>query len=470
MSNDKISTTRESVATNGSNFHIINEGKVSIRKNDTTFYNPAQKTNRDISILVISEYFKNKENIRILDAMSATGLRGLRYLKEIKNLNLFFNDINDNAIDTIFENLKYNNVSSSQIKYFEKNLCEIRETFSHINVVKSDCNVLMCTLQNFFDVIDIDPFGSCSEYIENAIRAIKHNGLICFTSTDKGVLITNENKSIVKYETTILKKYSAKEMALRSLLSCISRHAAKFGVSIEPLLSLSLDFYLRVFVRILKKGEKRVIADNGLFYLCNCGNFKSADGNRQVVNCNINYKLFSLEDPDFMKKLKNACETINFSNGNICEVCNKKMKICGPFWNKHLHDQNLVSKIKSNLSSDDNRLVGIFNFVGQEISTMWYYEIPLLSKNLKMPCIRLIKMLTALKNLGFDVSLTHCDIKGFKTNALVKIIYIVLQIGNLEPDFKLFSKNDIVNKIFEQKYYKGLIDSKLGPLSLPRKD
>ena len=65
------------------------------------FYNPVQEFNRDISIAVIREYSKiiseereakNKpakwggEGITILEALSATGLRSVRYLKEIDGI------------------------------------------------------------------------------------------------------------------------------------------------------------------------------------------------------------------------------------------------------------------------------------------------------------------------------------------------------------------------------------------------
>lgn len=40
------------------------------------------------------------------------------------------------------------------------------------------------------------------------------------------------------------------EQALRLVLNSISVSAARYGRFIEPLLSLSIDFYVRIFVRI----------------------------------------------------------------------------------------------------------------------------------------------------------------------------------------------------------------------------
>jgi tRNA (guanine26-N2/guanine27-N2)-dimethyltransferase len=58
------------------------------------FYNPVQEFNRDFSILAIREFAKVKKEERekkgreflgvsILEALAATGLRSVRYMKEI---------------------------------------------------------------------------------------------------------------------------------------------------------------------------------------------------------------------------------------------------------------------------------------------------------------------------------------------------------------------------------------------------
>jgi tRNA (guanine26-N2/guanine27-N2)-dimethyltransferase len=75
------------------------------------FYNPVQEFNRDISITVIREYNKiiNEERvakskeptkIKILEALAATGLRSVRYLKEIDNIEkLVANDLDPKAVE-----------------------------------------------------------------------------------------------------------------------------------------------------------------------------------------------------------------------------------------------------------------------------------------------------------------------------------------------------------------------------------
>lgn len=54
----------------------------------------------------------------------------------------------------------------------------------------------------------------------------------------------------MKYGSVPLKSKACHEMALRILLRCIEGHANRYGRYIKPLLSLSVDFYARVFVRV----------------------------------------------------------------------------------------------------------------------------------------------------------------------------------------------------------------------------
>ena len=46
------------------------------------------------------------------------------------------------------------------------------------------------------------------------------------------------------------------EMALRILLASLEQHAARYKRYIVPVLSLSIDFYIRVFVRVYTSGAR----------------------------------------------------------------------------------------------------------------------------------------------------------------------------------------------------------------------
>lgn len=105
--------------------------------------------------------------------------------------------------------------------------------------------------QNQFDVIDLDPYGCPSIFLDSAIQAIKDGGLLLVTATDMAVLAGNSPETCyTKYGAISLRIKSCHEMALRILLQCIESHANRYGRYIVPLISLSADFYIRVFVRV----------------------------------------------------------------------------------------------------------------------------------------------------------------------------------------------------------------------------
>lgn len=412
------------------------EGSAMILKNEDTFFNPAQELNRDITAEVIKAYFKGKENIRVLTAMSATGLRGIRYLNEIENVQLFFNDICPNAVETIQNNLKFNNFNT--FKFIEEN-DNLRGSKEKINITQSDCHLIMNKYHAFFDVIDIDPFGSCVEFVNSAFKGIKHNGLICFTCTDKAALCSNESKCYLKYNTIIKKVFCKNETPIRVLLSYISRELAKYDAKIIPIVSLSVDFYVRVIVRVFKGQGKSVLNDNVYSYIC-----------KHCLN--------RVETP--MTKVL----------GCKCNICDVDMPLYGPFWKSKLYDYEIIDKILNNQIDDKLRLAGILRLMRQEIEDMFYFEMPLLASKFKMNCCKIRDVMNALANAGFRVSLTHCDNNSFKSNASIDIVKKIMeQIQlNSEHGFSL-TPNSTVDKIFSAEYYKGKISSGLKPLSLPKK-
>ena len=87
------------------------------------FYNPVQEFNRDFSILAIREFAALKseerkakgrefEGLNILEALSATGLRSVRYMKEIDHIKtLVANDIDPTATELMKKNFEFNGIN-----------------------------------------------------------------------------------------------------------------------------------------------------------------------------------------------------------------------------------------------------------------------------------------------------------------------------------------------------------------------
>ena len=71
------------------------------------------------------------------------------------------------------------------------------------------------------------------------------------TCTDMGILAGNHPEAcFAKYGCFPLKSTFCHEQAIRIVLYAIERAANRYGRYIEPMISLHLDFFVRVFVRV----------------------------------------------------------------------------------------------------------------------------------------------------------------------------------------------------------------------------
>lgn len=152
----------------------ITEGKATISfEKGKVFYNPVQEFNRDLSIAAISVYqglVKRPQGLSIAECLSATGLRSIRYGLEIDGVSkIVANDIDPSATQIICKNVHNNGldgkvqVNTQDAKYHQRVL------FSFFLHTSRSSNFL-------FDVVDLDPYGSSSPFVDSAVQAIVSGG------------------------------------------------------------------------------------------------------------------------------------------------------------------------------------------------------------------------------------------------------------------------------------------------------
>lgn len=284
----------------------IKEGDAVIETGGKVFYNPVQEFNRDLSISVLTSFANNylsengrkiEDGITILEALSATGLRSIRYAKEIPYIKeIIANDLSIKAVEDIRRNVKSNGVE---------------------NVVKathSDAITLMLEhrhKEKQFDVIDLDPYGCPSIFLDSAIQAIKNGGLLLITATDMAVLAGNSPEACYsKYGAISLRMKCCHEMALRILLQCVESHANRYGRYIVPLLSLSADFYIRIFIRVyngLNKCKYTLSKLSYVYHCTGCGSFHLQPLGLLKINEKTKQTKFALPTGPFVEKLCKHC-------------------------------------------------------------------------------------------------------------------------------------------------------------------
>jgi tRNA (guanine26-N2/guanine27-N2)-dimethyltransferase len=268
----------------------------------------------------------------VLDALSATGLRALRYASELPFVTkVVANDLSRSAIKSMKKNIEYNN-----LKTIQPNL--------------ADARVYMYGLDDAskFDVIDLDPYGTASPFLDAAVQAAKDGGLLCVTCTDAGVWASTgySEKAFSLYGGIPMKGLHSHEGGLRLILNAIAMSAAKYGVAIEPLLSLSIDFYARVFVRIHRSPAQVKFTAGNMMLVYNCDVGCGAWSTQPIGSTRS--KLDRKGNPIYHHGLAQAPAV-----GPHCEHCGTKTHLAGPMWGGPLHNPDFIQKILDMLPGAD---------------------------------------------------------------------------------------------------------------------
>lgn len=214
-----------------------------ISKELPVFYNPVMKLNRDISILLLKQFPK----MTLCDLMAGTGIRAIRFARELKYKSITANDISKNAIRLIKKNMKMN-----KVKF------EVKNEDADIFLLKS----------KGFDYIDVDPFGSSNFFLDSAIKRISRDGVLAITNTDTAALTgTYEDACIRKYWALPKRDYMMHETGLRILIRKIQLIGMQYEKALFPIFSYFRDHYFRIYFKSVK-GKKecgKIAKNHGMF-------------------------------------------------------------------------------------------------------------------------------------------------------------------------------------------------------------
>jgi tRNA (guanine26-N2/guanine27-N2)-dimethyltransferase len=282
----------------------------------------------------------------ILDALSATGLRALRYAREIPfATNIIANDVSPEAVKSIELNIDHNGVG----EIVHSNVDDARAYM--YSKVGNEKQAPSGKYIHRFDVIDLDPYGTAAPFFDSALQSLQDGGLLCVTCTDAGVFASNgyPEKAFALYGGISLKGAHSHEGGLRLILHAIATSAAKYGIAIEPLLSLSIDFYARLFVRIHKKQQdvKLLAGTTMLVYSCDHG-------------CGAWTTQLLVRNQAKESKYGEAFFKHSFAQApNVtpnCEHCGSKTHLGGPMWAGPLHNPYFVQRILDKLPTADKEV------------------------------------------------------------------------------------------------------------------
>jgi tRNA (guanine26-N2/guanine27-N2)-dimethyltransferase len=311
-----------------------------------------------------------------------------------------------------------------------------------------------CWAGQKFDVVDLDPYGSAAPFIDSAIASAREGALLLVTSTDSAVLCGNYSETChAKYGSTGIKTVACHEMAVRILLAALERAAARQGKSIVPLVSLHIDFYIRVFVRVYTSAAdaKMACCKLGLMVQCaQCPNHyamplsRPRGGRSKAQEANKPAPPAAAKGappvppqnfPAAPARSDNAtnlqCESWgDYVPGSACECCGGRLLVGGPLYCAPTQDRAFITQLLAEIEArgperlkGQARIKGMLVTAASELPEVpLFYSLPELSSRLKMHCPPAPIITAALARLGYRCSQAHSDAVGFKTDAPCRVL------------------------------------------------
>jgi len=355
----------------------VREGKVELLVPDVdipehgrrvAFYNPAMEIDRNISVAAVAIFRETYSKLFgeepvVFDALTATGVRAIRYAKEAGVRLCVACDVNENAARLAAENARLNDVE--------------------VEVLNSDARKVM--LERNFDVIDLDPFGTPANFLPFAARSLKRFSLLCVTATDTATLFGKyPDASMRRYFLRSASVEFAKELGLRILLSFVIRECARYNKAFIPKLCYAHRHYVRCIGFVERRKEK---ADS-------------------LIECFSPLYVSSKEWRT--KPFGDSCFVGTLFLGptkdaEFCERVEKFMLIHG------LKGSELVERIK------------------EELDIPFYYDLTSIAKQLKIHQPRVERVLTELRRRGYGASRSAIQSTGIKTNARLETVEKVVK-------------------------------------------
>ncbi|KAI1107753.1 TRM-domain-containing protein [Jackrogersella minutella] len=393
------------------------------------------------------------------DRASATGLRALRYVQELPFItSVTANDLSFSAVEAIRRNAEHNGVESK------------------VNATAGDARAHMYSLltqevagdgadgkhqdkkrgkkpNKKYNVIDLDPYGTAAPFFDAALNAVRDDGgLLCVTCTDSAIWASNgyPEKTFALYGGVPVKGFHSHEAGLRLILHSIATAAARYGLAIEPLLSLSIDYYTRIFVKVRKSPAQVKFLAGKTMIVYNCDQGCEAWETQFLVR---NRKATNKSGKGtFYKHGFAMAPTVD----RRCKECGSKMHLAGPMYGGLLHSPDFIKKILDDLPNvpDDvyrtkPRIEGMLQtaleeflpppedkfklqsskddeFAAVDLYPFFFHPTGL-ARIVHCVCPDEDSFRGALRHLGYHVTRSHCKRGSLKTNAPWSVIWHIMR-------------------------------------------
>lgn len=350
---------------------------------EPAFFNPRGIENRDLSIIVYETFHHGTgKSLQFVDILCGIGARGIRVAKETNITKIHLNDVNPKAIEIAKKNAEINHVIEKCIfsnDYAEHFLASSRKE------------------GNYFDIIDVDPFGTPTPFIEDAIRSVRRNGMISLTATDTPVLCGIHQKTAFrKYYGKSLRTEYCHEIGLRLMYSALAFAAARYDKGIKPIFCHSTRHYLKIYAIIVDGAEE---------------GDKSLDEIGYIGHCSICHDRIVLRE-----------------NTGLCRNCGQKLQIAGPLWVGKIFEKNFVKAMENTAKKLGYRkYLKTINLAYEEAEgPISYHIVSRVCDRLQITTPAIEKVIERLREKGYIATRTILNNRGIRTDAPINVIENIL--------------------------------------------
>lgn len=330
----------------------------------------------------------------MLDAMCGCGVRSLRYLVQSEADFVWANDGNEDYNKTIISNLSTFRVHD-----------EAEEKKKKWVVTHSDANRVMteCYLnRDYFDLIDIDSFGSESTFIRSAYDALKLDGLLYLTSTDGYSSGGHRpHHSLASYGAFVRPMPFSNEVGLRMLIGGAVREASVLGFRVTPLFSY-YSYHGPVFRVMLQVNRGKVPESRNYGFISYC----TQCGSSQEISWHG------------LGRISCPC-----SNGEV----SSSLVVSGPLWTGPLHDTAYVKEMlnlaqewewagSGSKGPDIEKLLTQMVDESDPKLPFGYIKLDEVASRAKVNSPPLRSMMSSILEEGYAVSRSHIASNAIKTN------------------------------------------------------
>jgi tRNA (guanine26-N2/guanine27-N2)-dimethyltransferase len=326
-------------------------------------------------VLAAAAYRQQHPQLEVLDGMSGCGIRALRYALEAKADWLWINEANPDHAAVLQQNLKAQ-LSPAQIQV----------SIGSVRNVLQDC----LQQRRYFDLVDLDCFGSPSAYLPDCIRATRLNGLMYLTTTDGRTCEGHNPAASLRHFGAYARAHPAThEQGLRLLLGAVAQQAAMQEFAIAPLFSFFQGQTYRVMVRLVKAHHWSESQSGFIGHCHACGHYDAVHWR------GLSRAVCPHHDPPL------------------------PLTLSGPLWLGPLHDLDSLSLMVdlAQVWGWQERKALLDLMAGEIPFPPYFFTLAELGRRAKVDIPKRNRLIAVLQAEGYGAVVTHLDFQAVKTTA-----------------------------------------------------